>query len=215
MNKRFELIVFDWDGTLINTIDWIVHCLQDAAFHCGLSIPSVADAKDIIGLSIDKAITRLFPDIEEPTRRRFIDYYSQTFFSKRLSRDDLFEGVFDMLLQLKADGYRLAVATGKGRNGLQAALTQTDTAHLFDLTRCADETASKPSPIMLNEIIETVGISSDRTLMVGDSIHDLQMARNAGVASAAVACGAHGLDILQRYGPAICLTETSQLLAYI
>lgn len=215
MKKRFDLIIFDWDGTLIDTIDWIVSCLQNAAMTCRFKVPEVQAAKDVIGLSIDNAVKDLFPDADDEDRQRFIAQYSRAFFSKRLSRADLFDGVFDMLNRLKENDYRLAVATGKGRKGLQEALTQTDTEFLFDITRCADETASKPDPIMLREIIDYLDIPAERTLMVGDSIHDLQMARNAGVASVAVACGAHGRELLQQYEPLLCLSHTSQLLEFI
>lgn len=215
MNKRFDLIIFDWDGTLIDSIDWIVQCLQDAAAQCRFEIPEVRAAKDVIGLSIGNAVSRLFPEAEQDDKDRFIRYYGQAFFTKQLSRADLFGGVFDMLSYLKADGYRLAVATGKGRKGLQSAMMQTGTEHLFDITRCADETASKPAPVMLQEIIGCLEIAPERALMVGDSIHDMQMARNAGIPSAAVACGAHSEDTLRQYDPIINLTQTSQLLEFL
>lgn len=215
MKKRFDLIIFDWDGTLIDTIDWIVSCLQNAAVQCRFKVPDPQAAKDVIGLSIDNATRHLFPDATDEDRKRFITHYSRAFFSKRLSRADLFDGVFEMLNRLKENDYRLAVATGKGRKGLQEALRQTETEHLFDITRCADETASKPDPFMLREIIGYLDIPSERALMVGDSIHDLQMARNAGVASVAVACGAHGQELLKQHNPLSCLTRTSQLLEFI
>lgn len=215
MNKRFDLIIFDWDGTLINTIDWIVHCFQQAAMLCQLEVPDTHAVKDVIGLSIDNAVSRLFQEADADARQRFIRQYGQIFFTKELSRTDLFGGVFDMLSRLKDSDYKLAVATGKGRKGLQKALAQTGTEHLFDITRCADETASKPDPLMLREIIDYLDIPAERSLMVGDSVHDLQMARNAGIASAAVACGAHGPDVLRHYDPIFNLTQTSQLLKLI
>ncbi|WP_341326074.1 HAD-IA family hydrolase [Methylotuvimicrobium sp. KM2] len=213
--KRFDLIIFDWDGTLVNTIDWIVHCLQNAAVRCRFEVPEDQVAKDVIGLSIDNAVRQLFPEADNDARNTFIEHYGQAFFAKQLSRADLFKGVFDMLNILRASGYRLAVATGKGRKGLQKALVQTGTEHLFDITRCADETASKPAPVMLQEIIDRLEIPTERALMVGDSIHDLQMARNAGIVSAAVACGAHSPELLRQYDPLFNLAQTSQLLEFI
>ena len=212
MKNRFDLIIFDWDGTLINTIDWIVSCLQNAAVMCQCSVPEEQAVKDIIGLSIENAVNTLFPETDPWTQKQLVHNYSQIFFSRQLSREDLFAGVYDMLTELKQSGYQLAVATGKGRVGLQQALNETGTDALFCITRCADETASKPNPMMLQEILAHTGGSAERTLMVGDSIHDLQMAANAGIASVGVSCGAHSAEILQQYKPLMCLSQTSYLL---
>lgn len=212
MKNRFDLIIFDWDGTLINTIDWIVSCLQNAAQMCRCNVPEEQAAKDIIGLSIDKAVNALFSGIDPATRQRLVHHYSQLFFSRRLCRDDLFSGVYAMLEHLKQRGYLLAVATGKGRAGLRQALNETGTEHLFCMTRCADETASKPSPVMLQEIMAHTGVSAGRALMVGDSVHDLQMAANARISAVGVTCGAHSEAVLQPYKPIMCLSQTSHLL---
>jgi phosphoglycolate phosphatase len=181
MKNKFDLIIFDWDGTLIDSIDWIARCLKKAGELCGLAEPEHQAAKDVIGLSIDKAMHTLFPDTDANIQKQLISHYSREYFSKEISRDDLFTGVYDMLLQLKADGYQLAVATGKTRAGLDEALAGTGTADLFCATRCADETASKPDPRMLNEIIAHTGACKSRSLMVGDSMSDILAARGAGV----------------------------------
>ncbi len=215
MKNRFDLIIFDWDGTLIDSIDWITHCLQTAGARCGCAVPERQAAKDVIGLSIDKAMRALFPEADETIRAQLVSHYSQEYFSKQISGDDLFAGVYDMLVQLKALGYQLAVATGKTRAGLDEALTGTGTAELFCATRCADETASKPDPRMLNEIMRHANVAKERTLMVGDSIHDLQMALNAQIASIGVSCGAHSEAFLQHYQPLYCLREPTQLLELI
>lgn len=212
MKNRFELIIFDWDGTLINTIDWIVHCMQNAARLCRCPVPQERTIRDIIGLSIDNALAVLFPDCVPSLRKQIQHHYSQQFFTKRLSRADLFTGVYDMLTELNQSGYRMAVATGKGRSGLRQALDETGTEDLFCVTRCADETASKPNPLMLRQILETTGVAAERALMVGDSSHDLEMAARAGLAAVGVACGAHGVEVLQRYKPLTCLPQTAQLL---
>ncbi len=120
-----------------------------------------------------------------------------------------------MLVELKQAGYQLAVATGKTRRGLQAALDATDTEHLFSATRCSDETRSKPDPTMLLEIMQVTNISPERSLMVGDSIHDLQMATNARMSSVGVYCGAHSKNILQNYDPLLCLSHATELLTYL
>ena len=215
MKHKFDLIIFDWDGTLIDSIDWISHCLQRAGELCGCVIPDQQALKDVIGLSIDNAMLTLFPDTDQTTQSLLINHYSQAYFSKQLSRDDLFTGVYDMLIELKASGYQLAVATGKTRAGLNEALAATSTADLFCATRCADETASKPNPKMLNEIMQHANIGKERTLMVGDSIHDLQMANNAQISAIAVSCGANSQESLQQYKPLLCLQQPTQLLALI
>jgi phosphoglycolate phosphatase len=215
MNNRFDLIIFDWDGTLIDSIDWIVHCLQTAGKQCGCGIPEAQAAKDVIGLSIRNACAKLFPGVDEQTLTQLIDCYQQTYLSRQLSREDLFPGVYEMLVELKQTGYQLAVATGKTRRGLQEALQATDTEELFCITRCSDETASKPDPLMLHQIMQHTKAANDRSLMVGDSTHDLQMAMNAQISSIAVSCGAHPQDILQQYSPLMCLQQPAELLNII
>lgn len=214
MKNRFDLIVFDWDGTLINTIDWIVHCLQRAGEQYSFPTPEPQAAKDVIGLCIDNAVNALYPDADNDTQKKIVTLYSDTYFSKQLSRNDFFPGVYDMLLHLKDSGFRLAVATGKTRVGLIEALAATGTEELFEITRCADETASKPDPKMLYEIMQHTKVSAERTLMVGDSTHDMQMAVNANVPSIAVTCGANSMESLQQFDPLLCLQKTTELLNY-
>jgi len=215
MKNRFDLIIFDWDGTLIDSIDWIVHCLQTAGKHCGYAIPEPQAAKDVIGLSITNACSTLFPGTDQETLSQLTTCYHQTYLSRQLSREDLFPGVYDMLVELKQSGYQLAVATGKTRTGLQEALKATDTEDLFCITRCSDETASKPDPLMLHQIMQHTQAANDRSLMVGDSTHDLQMAMNAQISSIAVSCGAHPEDILQQFNPLTCLQQPTELLNII
>ena len=211
MKNRFDLIIFDWDGTLIDSIDWIARCLQNAANDTRHATPDYQSAKDVIGLSIEKAIAALFPDANENEVHTLVDHYEKAYFSKKISRDDLFAGVFDMLEALKTSGYLLAIATGKTREGLDEALHATGTADLFSITRCADETQSKPHPKMLEEIMTHLQISPERVLMVGDSTHDLQMAINAGIASVGVASGSHDADQLLQYQPLHCFTNPTEL----
>ncbi|MDP2903875.1 MAG: HAD-IA family hydrolase [Methylovulum sp.] len=215
MKNRFDLIIFDWDGTLIDSIDWITHCLQKAGERCGCAIPERQAAKEVIGLSINKAMQALFPTADASKLEQLVSYYSQEYFAKQISADDLFAGVYDMLEQLKSSGYLLAVATGKTRAGLDEALAGTGTLELFCATRSADETASKPNPRMLNEIMQQANTPKERTLMVGDTSHDLQMAMNAHISSVAVSCGAHSETILQHYNPLLCLKQPTELLELI
>lgn len=211
MKNRFDLIIFDWDGTLVDSVDWIVHCIQLAAERHQCRVPEIQDVKDIIGLSIEQATAKLFPEHDLALRRSIAADYGQTFFSKAISSDDLFPGVEAMLRRFRADGYRLAVATGKKRAGLDRAIAGTGIAELFCTTRCADQTASKPDPLMIDEIVAELGVEKQRTVMVGDSIHDLQMALNAGVASIAVTCGANSAEVLQPFGPLHCLSLPTDL----
>lgn len=211
MKNRFDLIIFDWDGTLVDSIDWIVHCIQNAAAEYACPVPSADAIKDIIGLSIENAMQALFPDTNSDTRHKLATHYGHTFFSKQSSRDDLFPGVEQMLRRLRQDGYRLAVATGKKSSGLAQAIEGAGVADLFCTTRCSDQTASKPDPRMIDEIVAELGVSKQRTLMVGDSVHDLQMALNAQVASIAVTCGAHSEAVLQQYQPLCCLPFPTEL----
>lgn len=215
MKNRFELIVFDWDGTLINTIDWIVTCLQSAGVKHGFAAPDTQAAKDVIGLDIQNAVQALYPEADSPVQQGIIADYSQSYFSKQLSQNDFFPGVYQMLTRLKTAGYRMAVATGKTREGLNKALAATATEALFDITRCADETASKPNPLMLHEIMHHTGTPPAKTLMVGDSIHDLQMALNANIASIGVICGANSEESLRIYDPLLCLQQPAELLNII
>ncbi|HCT98688.1 MAG TPA: hydrolase [Methylococcaceae bacterium] len=211
MKNRFDLIIFDWDGTLVDSIDWIARCLQNAANETRHPTPDYQLAKDVIGLSIEKAIAALFPDANEEEVHALVERYETAYFSKKMSRDDLFTGVYEMLEALKNQGYQLAIATGKTREGLDEALRATGTADLFSITRCADETQSKPHPKMLEEIMAHLNVPPSRTLMVGDSTHDLQMALNAGVASVGVASGSHDAQALYDYKPLHCLAAPSQL----
>ncbi len=215
MKKRFDLIVFDWDGTLINTIDWIAYCLQKAGEQYGFIKPELQAAKDVIGLCIDNAVAALYPDADYDTKRQIVTSYSNAYSSKQLSQDDFFPGVYDMLISFKQSGYQLAVATGKTRAGLTQALAATDTEGLFDITRCADETASKPDPKMLYEIMQHTQTAPERTLMVGDSIHDMKMACNARIASIGVTCGANDQESLLKYNPLFCLQKPTELVDII
>ncbi len=212
MKNKFDLIIFDWDGTLADSVDWIVHCLKMTAEKQGLDIPEDQAIKDIIGLSIQNALAELFPQIKGQVQEQFIACYGQVFFAKQTTEKDLFVGVNEMLLRLRDQGYKLAVATGKGRTGLDKAMQGVGLLEFFDVTRCANETASKPNPLMLDEIIAEMQVSKERVVFVGDSNHDLQMAENAGVAAIAVLCGANSKAQLSSYQSIACLQQTTELL---
>lgn len=211
MKNKYQLLVFDWDGTLMDSIEWIVHCIQQSAKQCQHPVPSHSACRNIIGLSLEKAMQQLFPNITSTTYTQMIDCYKAHFFSKTTSRDHLFPGTYKMLEQFQNDGFILTVATGKTRAGLDRALTATGTAHFFSATRCADEALSKPNPLMLQQLMQETNTSEKQVLMIGDSIHDLEMAYNAGIDSVGVSCGAHSKAQLLKHQPLTCLKQTTEL----
>lgn len=190
MRQGYELIVFDWDGTLMDSAAMIVASVQAAARDLGLAPPSEERARHIIGLGLVEALRHALPDLPEAHYPALVARYRHHY----LSRDHeltLFSGAAELVRELAERGYRLGVATGKSRVGLNRALAQTGLAAYFHASRCADECHSKPHPQMLLELMETFGVGPAQTLMIGDTTHDLQMAENAGVSAVAVSYGAH------------------------
>jgi phosphoglycolate phosphatase len=188
--KQFDLIVFDWDGTLMNSTATIVKCIQSAAKDVGLTPPSDSTASHVIGLGMAEAMQHILPGIEPGQYQRMLERYRYHFMTD-VHELVLFTGVRELLADLKQEGYFLAVATGMGRVGLNRSLNATGLLSVFDATRCADETFSKPHPAMLQELTRELGQDLRRTVMIGDTTHDLQMAMNAGAAGIAVEYGAH------------------------
>lgn len=187
---QFDLIVFDWDGTLMDSTATIVKCIQAAASDLGLPVPDKRAASHVIGLGLVDAMRAAMPAIDSKYYPQVVDRYRYHY----LKQDQdltLFDGVPEMLADLSQQGYFLAVATGKSRVGLNRALNASGLLSVFDATRCADETFSKPHPAMLQELTRELGQDMARTLMIGDTTHDLQMAINAGAAAVAVEYGAH------------------------
>ena len=213
MKNRFDLLVFDWDGTLFDSVGWIVDCLKHASREVGLPEPSDALARSVIGLSLPQAMHNLFPGlVDEELKARLVQSYRTHYHTCSSDSLGLFDGVEEMLKELKASGFSLAVATGKARSGLNHALKETGMEDFFHTTRCADETKSKPHPLMVLEIMGEIGVSNDRTLLIGDSLHDLNLAINAGVASVAVTCGANSMEELLELNPLACLESTAELI---
>lgn len=198
---RYDLIIFDWDGTVMDSIPRIVSSLQSTAAACQLKIPSVSAIHDIIGLSLPVAMQVLFDCYSEQEQQQIIAVYRDFYIEKDTTPCPLFEGAEAVLQSLKTQGYQLAVATGKARPGLERAWLATDTGHYFSASRCAQEVPSKPDPAMIREILALTGVSPDRALMIGDSIHDLNMAANAGVDSLGVTYGVHNAQRLQEAAP--------------
>jgi phosphoglycolate phosphatase len=212
----YELLIFDWDGTLVDSIGRIVESMHWAADSCELARCNDAQVKGIIGLGLPEAIASLHPELVEAALvERFRHCYSERYLALEAQPSALFPGVAEALEMFRAQGYRLAVATGKSRHGLQRVLEGRGWLDYFDVTRCADETASKPSPLMLEEILEHCGVPAGRALMVGDSSFDLQMARRAGMSSVAVGYGAQPLAVLREHGPALAIGNFMELHAWL
>jgi phosphoglycolate phosphatase len=208
--EALRLIVFDWDGTLMDSETQIVHSLLGAIADMELEARSVEQCRNIIGLGLREAVVALYPGTDDGFAERFVERYRHHWF--RISNDsELFPGARETLLLLKEAGFLLAVATGKGRIGLDRVLHQTGLNDVFASTRCADETRSKPHPQMLQEILRELGIDAGQAMMVGDTEYDMDMAREAGVHSIAVSYGVHDRLRLMQGGPLVCLDTISEL----
>lgn len=215
MQKQFDLIVFDWDGTLMDSEAKIVNCIQAAATDCDLQVPTRNAARRVIGLGLHEALSTLFPTQSTSRLEMLVARYRQHFLHDDKTEMVLFPGVREGLASLVDQGYLLAVATGKARRGLQKVLRSTETAHLFISTRCADETFSKPHPQMLEEILAESGVGRQQALMVGDTTYDMQMACNAGVARLAVSYGVHTREQLLEHEPLACLDNFAEVRGWL
>lgn len=214
MKPALDLIVFDWDGTLMDSEAKIVRCIQGAAHDLCIPDPGPAAIRHIIGLGLQEALQALFPQEPAARRTQLIDRYRQHFLELDNTAMPLFPGVREGLAVLVEQGYLLAVATGKARRGLERVLDETDTRHLFVASRCADEAYSKPHPRMLEDILDMTGISRQQAIMVGDTVYDMEMARNAGVAGLAVSYGVHAREHLIDSGALACLDSFSDVQAW-
>ena len=214
MARRFELIVFDWDGTLMDSTGAIVASIQAAAMDLGIPPPSDERASHIIGLGLIDALRHALPDLPSERYQVVAERYRHHF----LSRDNdllLFDGAAELIDELTAAGHYLAVATGKTRKGLDRAFAVSGLGLRFHASRCADECHSKPHPQMLEELMAEFGVEPDATLMIGDTTHDLLMAKNAGVAALGVAYGAHPRESLEAETPLYCAGNVAELAAWL
>ncbi|QIL78672.1 HAD-IIIA family hydrolase [Diaphorobacter sp. HDW4A] len=204
--RRFDLIAFDWDGTLYDSTACIVQSIQEAVRDVGGTVPSDKDAAWVIGMALEPALAKAAPDVPVEKYPELANRYRYHYL-KHHDDLNLFDGVMPMLDDLRKRGYLLAVATGKSRRGLDHVLESKELQGVFDGSRTADETAGKPHPQMLNELMEQWGIEPGRTLMIGDTTHDLQMAVLAGCASVGVAYGAHDTAGFAEFRP-VFVAET-------
>jgi phosphoglycolate phosphatase len=212
--KQFDLLVFDWDGTLMDSAAVIVASLQAACRDLQLPAPGEEQARFIIGLGLDDAMTNILPGLDPTQYLRVAERYRAHYLQRDVDTR-LFPGAADTLAALHAAGFLLAVATGKGRRGLERALGATGLRPYFHATRCADEGHAKPHPGMLQGLIDELGVASGRTLMIGDTTHDMEMARAAGVTPLAAAYGAHPRQALLAYAPVACVDDIEALRQWL
>lgn len=212
--RQFDLIAFDWDGTLFDSTAIITRCIQSAVVDVGGKKPSAQEASYVIGLGLMQALAHAAPDV---SRERYAELGARYRHHYLQHQNDisLFDGVLALLAGLKARNYLLAVATGKSRKGLDEALHAVELQGVFDSSRTADETAGKPHPRMLQELISELGVQPERVLMIGDTTHDLQMALNAGCASVGVSYGAHEPQAFDSLQPRFIAHSVAQLQTWL
>lgn len=214
MGKRFDLLVFDWDGTLLDSTGAIVAAMQAACRDLGIPEPSQERASQVIGLGLADALRHSAPDLAQDQVPQMVERYRYHY----LSRDkelSLFEGASELVAELHSAGFLLAVATGKSRLGLNRALENSGLGPYFPVSRCADECYSKPHPQMLHELMDEYFIPPERVLMIGDTTHDLQMAINAGVSCLGVSYGAHPAQALDSLQPLARLNSVEELAQWL
>ena len=208
--RRYDLIAFDWDGTLFDSTMLIARCIQNACRDVGTTVPSDEAATYVIGLGLHDALKHAAPDLPPERVPDLAARYRHHYWASQHELV-LFPGTLEMLQALKQRQHFLAVATGKNRRGLDDALSHSQLQGMFDATRTADETASKPHPRMLQELMAVFGVAPERTLMIGDTTHDLQLARNAGTPRVAVSYGAHDSSAFDEHEPLFVAHSTREL----
>jgi len=212
--RRYPVLVFDWDGTLLDSAASITTSIQEAAREMGLPVPPRERASHVIGLGLEDALRSAVPELERSGYNEFVGLYRKHFLLREPTMT-LFDGVPDMLSDLVARGHTLAVATGKSRQGLNSAMQATQLGKFFTATRCADETESKPHPAMLYELIDELDTPAHQLLMIGDTTHDLEMARRAKVDAVGVSYGAHPADGLHALRPAQVVSSIAALSEWL
>ncbi len=211
----FSLLIFDWDGTLLDSISSIVECTQRALQD--LDQPPVPDEqiRGAIGLGLRETVERFAPGCDEALFRAIVETYGRHWLETYCHQPRLFPGVRELLENLRQEGYLLGLATAKGRRGLNRDLEATGMGGFFLATRTVDEARSKPHPQMILDIADELGVTTDRTLMVGDTIHDLEMAQNARAAAVAVCSGSESRTILEEARPLVCLDRATELPSWL
>ena len=213
--EKVALVIFDWDGTVMDSVGKIVTCVQGAAARLEVTVPTYDEAKQIIGLSLDPAFARLFPEADAPTRLALCEAYKEIYLHHDQTATPLFTGARELFTQLQQQGYLLAVATGKMRRGLNRIFEETQTGHFFHTSRCADEAQSKPHPEMLQQILRELDLPAQQAVMVGDTSHDMKMAQAIAMPRVGVTHGVHGRDVLSQFAPKAIIDTMPELLQVI
>ncbi|MFT7388345.1 MAG: phosphoglycolate phosphatase [Candidatus Endobugula sp.] len=208
------LLIFDWDGTLSDSTSKIVTCLQEAAKTADFPVLADDVICNIIGLGLPEAMERLYPDLNDDQKDQVRRHYVEHFLAADQIPSPFFVGVEEGLATLRDSGFKMAVATGKSRRGLDRVLDRLNMRSYFDASRCADETRSKPHPLMLEELLLEMDVDADKAVMVGDTEYDMEMAENARVHRIAVSYGAHHLDRLKPYRPVLCADHFSECVEW-
>lgn len=209
--NHYQLYIFDWDGTLMNSINKIVHSLQAAAKASNLDVPSDHASKSIIGASLSNAAKMLYPDIQEVQIEQLIKHYKNQYLKLNTTASPLYQDAERLLTKLHAKGKLLAVATGKGRQGLEHVLAVSNTEHLFHITKSSDDAQSKPHPEMLEQILTELNVKPEHAVMIGDSQYDLKMAKHANVDSIGITHGAGSEESLQQCKPKTIVHSIKEL----
>jgi len=212
--RQFDLLVFDWDGTLFDSTALITRCIQAACVDVGVAMPTDEQASYVIGMGLVEALQHAAPGLARERYPELGARYRHHYMARQ-HEIVFFDGTLTMLEALKARGHLLAVATGKSRRGLDDALSGSALRGLFDATRTADETASKPDPRMLHDLMGDLVVPPERTVMIGDTTHDLQLAQNAGVACIGVSYGAHDHSAFEPYSPRFVAHSTAELHTWL
>lgn len=212
--KRYDAVIFDWDGTVMDSTRSIVTAIQSACADVDLPIPEASVASWVIGLSLESALYHCVPTLTAEQMPMFLERFRFHFLHRDLE-NKLFDGVVDMLETLRQRTVMLGVATGKSRVGLDRVLSAKQLHSYFDTTRCADESFGKPHPGMLLEIMDELSLRPEQLLMVGDTSHDIQMATNAGVDSMAVTYGAHDKRTLLEAEPTIMVSSVHEMQTWL
>jgi phosphoglycolate phosphatase len=206
-----KLVIFDWDGTLFDSIDIICHSMLQAGHLAGAPIRTKDDIKNIIGLSLDKAVDTVWPELPLHEKNTIIEHYKTIYVASDQTPPLAYPGVIDVLNKLQAMGMQMAVATGKSRRGLDRVMSLTNTKDYFVTSRCADEAISKPHPLMLEQILAELNVLPEQAIMIGDTEYDLNMATNAGMKSIGVTYGAHQEERLRACQPHALINDFNQL----
>jgi len=215
MQTKFELLVFDWDGTLMDSVEHIVAALIAAAKDINAPERHHTELRDIIGLGLSEALERLYPDMNDNEISNLCDRYRYHFVEASTVQSALFSGAEQMLQRLQTKDLKLAVATGKARVGLQRVFDDTGYGNFFHSSRCADESGSKPQPHMLHEIMQELDVPPEKTIMIGDTAYDMEMASNAGTSSLAVSYGVHDCQRMGQFSPLDCVHSIEELDAWL